>query len=67
MGTIREKVIEFMEHNKHLTKLENEDWYETEDSLVKLVEEISGLKDDTYFNDLENKEETLDIKYIKCY
>lgn len=37
MDKIREKVINFMEHNEILTKLENEKWYTMEDSLVELI------------------------------
>lgn len=37
MDKIREKVVDFMEHNEILTKLENEKWYSMEDSLVELI------------------------------
>lgn len=48
MSEIREKVINFMEHNKYLSQLKNKQWYDMEDSLVNLVEEISNKKDNTY-------------------
>lgn len=48
MKTIREKVIDFMEHNEQLTKLKGENWYKMEDSLVEFVERLTGEKDTTY-------------------
>ena len=48
MDEIREKVINFMEHNEYLSRLKNKQWYDMEDSLVNLVEEISNKKDNTY-------------------
>lgn len=48
MSEIREKVINFMEHNEYLSQLKNKQWYDMEDSLVNLVEEISNKKDNTY-------------------
>lgn len=55
MDKIREKVINFMEHNEYLSKLKNKQWYDMEDSLVNLVEEFANTKDDTY-NTLNNVE-----------
>lgn len=48
MKTIREQVIDFMEHNEQLTKLKGENWYKMEDSLVALIESITHQKDTTY-------------------
>lgn len=48
MKTIREQVIDFMEHNEQLTKLKGENWYKMEDSLVELVESITHQKDKSY-------------------
>ena len=48
MSEIREKVIEFMENDKNLSKLKGDKWYEMEDRLVTLCEEVSGKKDTTY-------------------
>ena len=48
MKTIREQVINFMEHNEQLTKLKGENWYKMEDSLVEFIEKLTGKKDTTY-------------------
>ena len=48
LSEIREKVVEFMENDEKLSKLEGEKWYEMEDKLVALCEKVSGKKDDTY-------------------
>lgn len=56
MKTIREQVIDFMEHNEQLTKLKGENWYKMEDSLVGLVESITQQKDITY-----NKQEKIQL------
>ena len=48
MGTIREQVIDFMEHNEQLTKLKGENWYKMEDSLVEFIEKLTNEKDTTY-------------------
>lgn len=48
MKTIREQVIDFMEHNEQLTKLEGENWFKMEDSLVGFIEKLTGKKDTTY-------------------
>lgn len=42
---IRERVINFMEHNDYLTKLTGENWYKMEDSLVTFIERIIANKD----------------------
>lgn len=59
MDRIREEVVMFMEHNKYLTKLFGEDWFDMEDGLVELVEKISGLKDNTYNNNENVKDNNL--------
>ena len=48
LSGIREKVIGFMENDKNLSKLKGDKWYEMEDKLVALCEEVSGRKDTTY-------------------
>ncbi len=48
MKTIREQVINFMEHNEQLTKLKGKNWYKMEDSLVEFIEKLTGKKDTTY-------------------
>lgn len=48
MKTIREQVIDFMEHNEQLTKLKGENWYKMEDSLVDFIEKLTDKKDTTY-------------------
>lgn len=48
MKTIREQVIDFMEHNEQLTKLKGENWYKLEDSLVEFIEKLTNKKDTTY-------------------
>lgn len=50
METIREQVIDFMEHNEQLTKLKGENWYKMEDSLVEFVEKLTNTQDKTYSN-----------------
>lgn len=52
MKTIREQVINFMEHNEQLTKLKGENWYKMEDSLVALIESITHKKDTTYTDEI---------------
>lgn len=53
METIREQVIDFMEHNEQLTKLKDENWYKMEDSLVALIESITHKKDTTYTDEIQ--------------
>lgn len=53
MKTIREQVIDFMEHNKQLTKLKSENWYKMKDSLVALIESITHKKDTTYTDEIQ--------------
>lgn len=50
MKTIREQVIDFMEHNEQLTKLKGENWYKMEDSLVEFAEKLTNTQDKTYSN-----------------
>ena len=63
MNEIREKVINFMEHNKYLSRLKNKQWYDMEDGLVNLVEEISSKKDNTY-NSLNGVEQNALYKAV---
>lgn len=37
-----------MENDENLSKLKDDKWYEMEDKLVALCEEVSGRKDTTY-------------------
>lgn len=53
MKTIREQVINFMEHNEQLTKLKGENWYKMEDNLVALIESITHKKDTTYTDEIQ--------------
>lgn len=48
METIREQVVDFMEHNEYLSKLRDEKWFEMEDKLVELIENTTHTKDTTY-------------------
>lgn len=62
MKTIREQVIDFMEHNEYLSKLRDEKWFEMEDSLVGFIEKLTGKKDTTYTD--EEKIQLADGNYV---
>lgn len=62
MKTIREQVIDFMEHNEQLTKLKGENWYKMEDSLVDFIEKLTDKKDTTYTD--EEKIQLADGNYV---
>lgn len=79
MKTIREQVIDFMEHNEQLTKLKSENWYKMEDSLVEFIEKLTSKKDTTYttteqiqladgnYINLVKKEFTIEIQDVVNY
>lgn len=48
MDKIREKIINFMEHNPETSKLKGDKWYAMEDALVNLFCEMTGTTDKTY-------------------
>lgn len=50
MDKIREKIIDFMEHNPVTNKLKGDKWYTMEDALVNLFCEMTGATDKTYEN-----------------
>lgn len=62
IDTIREKVINFMDNNPLLTKLENDDWYKMEDALVDLFCEMTGTHDKSYENQASTYPTLLDQK-----
>ena len=46
--TIREEVAIFLDQHPILSKYTGEDYYTIEDSIVSLIEYITGTKDPTY-------------------
>lgn len=50
MDKIREKIIDFMEHNPVTSKLKGDKWYTMEDALVNLFCKMTGATDKTYEN-----------------
>lgn len=62
MDKIREKIINFMEHNPVTSKLKGDKWYAMEDALVNLFCEMTGATDKTYENQATTYPTLLDQK-----